>query len=228
MGTMSRLVVSLAALAAIALATGCSSPRGTAEAIREAHGGSEFSKIEQIDFTMNIEAGRTELARHWTWKPAEDEVEMFRVQGSDTTDVVYHRAAIGDSALLQGVDALFVTDSRWLLFPYLMTEPEGAVFTVDGPKKPPVGDGTAMRLTVELPKGDAKDKYVLYYDDNYGIKAWTSHPAGGGRSRASWDDMTEVGPLKLYLSHESPQEHFKLWFTDVSVKLHTTGAAAAH
>src|SRR3990167_3853838 len=88
------------------------------EKIAQAYGVSGFGEIEEIKFTFNVKKGETAASRSWVWLPKEDKV-TYLGDGKTDKPVAYDRKDISapGSETLREIDAHFINDQYWLLFP---------------------------------------------------------------------------------------------------------------
>ena len=65
------------------------------------------------------------------------------------------------------------------------------------------------------------DTYELFVDDADRLAWWIYRPATDPdvSRAATWEDHRRVGPLLISLQHTDPDGRFRLWFTDVAVRL---------
>jgi len=63
--------------------------------------------------------------------------------------------------------------------------------------------------------------YELFVDKSYRIVQWIYRKGGDPTPTrvTTWEDYKRVGPLTLALDHKSADGKFRVWFTDVAVRL---------
>jgi hypothetical protein len=100
----------------------------------------------------------------------------------------------------------------------------GAALSDRGPAPLPIGSGTGRRLVVAYPpdKGYTPgDVYEIFVDERFRIQQWIYRKGGAAQPTriTTWEEYERLGPLTVSLLHRSADETFRLWFTDVGVKL---------
>ena len=90
------------------------------EKIAQAYGVSGFGEIEEIKFTFNVKKGETAASRSWVWLPKEDKVTYLGDGKPGSKAITYNRKDLSDtgSESLREIDAHFINDQYWLLFPF--------------------------------------------------------------------------------------------------------------
>jgi hypothetical protein len=192
--------------------------------IARSYGIEEFDQVEKIQYTFNVKFGDKGVTRFWIWEPKIEKV-TFKA-GNSEEYITYNRREIdsGTSETLKKIDAWFINDNYWLLFPYRIAW-DGSVKVEDIGSRPlPMGTGTAKCVVVTFPPSGGYtpgDVYELFLDDQYRMTQWVYHRGGSaqpGRA-ATWEDYRPVGPLTLSLAHQGDDKNFRLWFTRVGVQL---------
>lgn len=221
---LTYLLVSL--ISAVAL-QGALSP-ALAEDVRQriavSYGIDHFDQVEQIQYTFNVKFGDKSVTRFWIWEPKVDKV-TFKA-GSSQEFISYNRQEINDasSEKLKQIDAWFINDNYWLLFPFRVAwDSRVKVEDIGSQELPRVG-GRARCIVVTYPSTGGYtpgDVYELFLDDEYKLTHWV-YRRGGSPERnriTTWEDYRRVGPLTLSLMHQGPEGNFRLWFTNVGVKM---------
>ena len=193
--------------------------------VARAHGLDRFDDVEAIRYTFRVRFGEREVAREWTWEPRAGRVAFRRPGASSWTR--YDRGALGADApdSLRQIDAAFVNDQYWLLMPLHLAWDDFASVEVDPDRVVPPGGGEPVRhVVVRYPQTGGYtpgDAYELFVDDDDRLVAWIYHPGGADAARAvcRWTDHRRVGPLRIALDHPGVDGRFRVWFTDVAVKV---------
>jgi hypothetical protein len=141
--------------------------------------------------------------------------------------VVYERAVLAGQPgeQIKKVDPWFVNDNYWLIFPLRLYWDQSATVVEDeAPVNVPIGSGKARRLVVTYPKTEGYtpgDVYELFIDNSGRISQWIYRKGGDPKPTrvTTWEDYRREGPLTLSLDHNSPDGSFRVWFTDVAVRL---------
>jgi hypothetical protein len=193
--------------------------------IAQAYGINGFHNIQELQFTFNAKIGEKVISRGWLWLPKEDKVTYL---GNSETNqpLSYSRENIAaESESIKEVDSWFINDQYWLLFPFHLVWDEGIKIEVEEEKvNLPIGSGITTKVSVIYPDDGGYtpgDIYELYLDDNHMILEWI-YRRGGAETPTritTWEDNTQIGPLIISENHLGPDKNFRVWFTDVEVKL---------
>ncbi len=189
--------------------------------IAGAYGIDSFSKVKSIHYVFHVQKGEKNVQREWIWFPAEKNV----IAGSGENAVKYNRDSFDrKDEKLSKIDRQFINDNYWLLFPFRLAWDKGVKVVEKGKAKAPVSGGILLQVNVEYDGGDGytpNDIYELYLNDNFEIVEWVYRPGGNGKINkpASWSEPEEFNGIKISLSHQNKDGSFRLWFTDLDVKL---------
>jgi hypothetical protein len=193
--------------------------------IAAAYGIQAFGQVEQIRYTFNVQLGDKRVERHWTWWPQQDRVE-FRPEGNVERAVQYARAELDSdrSGNLKELDAKFINDQYWLLFPYHLVWDRQTTVEEVGQRPLPIGTGKATCVVVSYPPSGGYtpgDVYELFVDEQSRLVQWIYRRGGAAEPTriATWEEHRKIGPITLALDHRGPDDSFRVWFTGVSVKL---------
>ena len=193
--------------------------------IAESYGLQSFDRIDQLQYTFNVKNGEQQVSRFWIWEPRSNTVTF---KGMDYQDAVtYNRGEIDTDAAsdrLKKIDAWFINDNYWLLFPFHVAWDKSMRLEDVGRRSLPMGDGSAKCVVVSYPDSGGYtpgDVYDLYLDDQYRLTQWVYHRGGSPQPTriTTWDNNRSVGPLVISLNHQGDNENFRVWFTNVGVKL---------
>ncbi len=214
------LTVSMAACAGLNKEGGISARQH----IAEAYGLQYFGEVEKIQYTFNVQIGEKQISRFWIWQPRLNKVTF---KGMDYQEAItYHRSEIAgtESNKLKKIDAWFINDNYWLLFPYHVAWDMSAKVEDIGRQPLPMGDGNARCVVVTYPATGGYtpgDVYDIYLDDDYRLTQWVYRRAGSEKPTriSTWDDYRKVGPLTLSLNHQGEDQNFRVWFTNVGAKM---------
>jgi hypothetical protein len=196
------------------------------EKIAQAYGVSGFGQVEEIKFTFNVKKVDIAATRSWIWQPKEDRV-TFLGDGKTDMAISYNRKDISDksSESLRQIDAHFINDQYWLLFPFHLVWDSGMKVELAGDNvKFPMGDRTGRMVSVIYPPTGGYtpgDRYDLFLDDNNMIAEWIYRRGGAEKPTvtATWQDNHHMGPIIMSLNHVGADNNFRVWFTDVEMKL---------
>ena len=222
--TLSMVILLITGLAACA--GGDKESRATAvrQRIGQSYGVQYFDQIEQVQYTFNVKNGDKHVRRFWIWEPKFDRVTF---DGMDYKDpITYYRKDLqtNPSNKLKSIDAWFINDNYWFLFPFHVAMDSRTMVEDVGPKKLPMGDGEAACVVVSYPTQSGHtpgDAYELYLDDNSRLMQWIYRRGGSETPTriATWEDHRYLGPLVFSLNHQGDDGNFRIWYTQVGVKL---------
>ena len=193
--------------------------------IAGAYGSESFHQIEVIEYTFNVQIGDKHIKRSWIWWPQVEQVEFKG--GADQESTLYNRLELGHDPPqdVKQVDAWFINDNYWLLFPIHLAWDQQATVEDTGHRDLPMGQGTAKCVVVSYPKTGgytAGDVYELFVDENHMLTQWVYRRGGSATPTriTTWEEHRKLGPLTVSLDHYGDNGKFRVWFTDVTVKLH--------
>lgn len=215
-------------IAAVSILSGCATAgfdfHGNRDAreIARAYGIEQFYRVSALKYTFNVDINGKRITRSWIWEPSADRV-TYQGKNADGAPVeaTYVRSQPGFDAK---IDGWFINDQYWLLFPFHLEWDHELTVTSDGVYAMPIFSGRARRLTVTYPPEvgyTPGDVYELFYDDEYRVKQWIYRKGGSATPTrvTTWEDHAEVGPIFVSMSHSSGDGTFRLWFTDVAVRV---------
>ncbi|MGD9138100.1 MAG: hypothetical protein PVH42_15150 [Desulfobacterales bacterium] len=192
--------------------------------IAESYGLQHFGQVEKIQYTFNVKLGEKQIRRFWIWEPAVDRVTF---KGMDFQKAItYDRGDLArtESNKLKKIDAWFINDNYWLLFPFHVAWDTNAKVEDIGRRQLPMGDGKARSVVVTYPASGGYtpgDAYDLFLDDQYRLTHWVYRRGGADKPTriSTWDDHRKAGPLTVSLNHRGQDQSFRVWFTNVGVKM---------
>jgi hypothetical protein len=201
-----------------------SDKKGTAlnAKVAKAYGVDAFSKVKKIDYTFNVEFGGKKISRKWEWYPKTKEITYWGKDksGKDVT-LTYNRNDKMD-AKTKKIDAAFINDNYWLLFPFHLIWDTNVKFTDEGMKKYPIGKGKGRCLIVQYSNKvgyTPGDQFDLYLDKNNMIHQWVYLHGGSKKNPrpATWEGNKTFGGFTISTLHNGPGKKFKLWFSGIKV-----------
>jgi hypothetical protein len=228
MKTKAGFLIVITALTALAITLGCAG-RWHAGTVRnrlaDTYGLQNFGQVQSLRYTFNVQLPDKQVSRSWVWEPAADRV-TFQGTAAQGGPVTYLRKEIGQAdEKVKKVDAWFINDNYWLLFPFHMAWDTNALVEVNDTKQPlPIGTGQARRVVVSYPPSGGYtpgDVYELFVGDDYRVMQWIYRQGGSPTPTrvTTWQDYRNVGPILIALDHEGADGKFRVWFTDVAVQL---------
>ena len=221
---------SILALLIVIVVAACSTPQPTPTGdvrrqIAGAYGSESFHRVEVIEYTFNVQIGDKHIKRSWIWWPQVEQVEFKG--GADQESTLYNRLELGQNPPqdIKQVDAWFINDNYWLLFPFHLAWDQQATVEDTGHRDLPMGQGTAKCVVVSYPRTGGYtpgDVYELFVDENHMLTQWVYRRGGSATPTriTTWEEHRRLGPLVVSLNHHGDDGNFRVWFTDVAIKLH--------
>ena len=179
--TLSMVVLLITGLAACAGGDRESRAMAVRQRIGQSYGVQYFNQIEQVQYTYNVKKGATHARRFWIWEPTLDRVTFDAMDYTDP--ITYYRKDLqtNPSNMLKSIDAWFINDKHWFLFPFHVAMDTQTQVEDVGRKKLPLGDGEAACVVVTYPaEGDYTpgDVYELFLDENFRLTHWIYRRGG--------------------------------------------------
>ncbi len=194
------------------------------ERIGNAYGVNYFSQVDQIQYMFNVKIGEKLIRRFWIWEPKIDRVTFKGMNYQEAVTYYRHDIDTTDSSALKKVDAWFINDNYWLLFPFHIAWDTNIAIEDTGRQKLPLGGGKAKRVVITFPASGGYtpgDVYEIYLNDDSRILQWVYRRGGSEKPTrvTTWENYRQAGPLVLALDHHAADDSFRLWFTGVGVKM---------
>ncbi len=191
--------------------------------IADRYGAGEFHRVSRIRFTFNAKAGEKEVSRSWEWEPKTDRV-MFRTKPDGPLHAGYSRQNVKGGGNLSAIDAKFINDRYWLLFPLHLSWDRSATVAATGMELLPSADKMAERVVAIYPPSGGYtpgDIYELFLGEEGRLIHWVYHRGGTPDPTRSttWEEHRRFGPLLISLDRRGEDGKFRVWFTHVGVKL---------
>ena len=192
--------------------------------IGNSYGVQYFSQIEQLQYTFNVKVGEKQISRFWLWEPKINRVTFKGMDNKESVTYYRHEIERIASSALKKVDAWFINDNYWLLFPFHIVWDTDAKLEDVGRRSLPIGSGRADCVVATYPATEEYapgNVYEVYLADNYRLQEWAYRHGGSDKpaSITTWDNHRQVGPLVVALNHQGKDENFRVWFTGVGIKL---------
>lgn len=218
---MRRLTVALLlSLFAFSLHAADLTPAETAANwIADAYGLRGFDQVSSLTYTFNVRLPDKTVSRQWIWEPGDDRVTLVRPDGN----VTYQRSRLGTDESRRKIDAQFINDQYWLLFPLHLVWDRDATLTLSPePEEVPGGEVKARRLTIQYPDQGGYtpgDAYDVFFDQDFTLTHWIYRKGGAVEPTrwSTWERHERFGPLLISLDHQGAGG-FRVWFTDVKVE----------
>lgn len=193
--------------------------------IARAYGIEAFDQIAEIQYQFNVKANGELTERKWIWMPKNDTV-VYQGRTSQLYGTEYQRSELAENPSRRHarIDAWFVNDRQWLLFPFQLLWDTQARVEAVGRDFLPIGWGRALKVRVTYPGRDGQspgDVYELFVDENYRLLQWVYLPGGSAKDAkaSTWEKHRQVGPITVALDHQGKSGDFRVWFTRVAVRL---------
>ena len=188
------------------------------EQVANAHGLQNWSAVEEIKFTFNVDRDTSHFERTWIWKPKTNDITAIT---ADNT-LAYNWADM-DSVAYK-TNGSFINDKFWLLAPFqLKWDAKNLTHKHTLSEKAPISKAPMQKLTIiygsegGYTPGDA---YDFYFGDDLIIKEWVYRK--GNQEEPSmittFEDYKDTKGLKIAQMHKMGEGNFKLYFTGVEVK----------
>ncbi|HHB79152.1 MAG TPA: hypothetical protein ENK85_07960 [Saprospiraceae bacterium] len=186
--------------------------------LAKAYGVEHFAQVNSLEFIFHVQKGDKMAARHWKWYPKEKKVESISPQGT-----IAYRQGTDLTEKEKDLDAKFVNDSYWLLFPFHVKWDRDNVLTyVQKDVESPIAKQKTTMLTVQYKNDDGYtpgDAYDLYLSEKNEILEWTYRKGGGKPTKTTtWEETKDFNGIKIATMHRDATGDFKLWFDGIVVE----------
>ncbi len=192
--------------------------RSEAEIIAIKNGFPEWKKVNQIDFTFNVDrGGKTVAQRSWSWQPKTGDVNMM----TSTDTIAYNRKSMDSTAL--AVDRGFINDKFWLLTPYQLVWDEGTTISVQDTATAPISKKQTKKLTIVYGADGGYtpgDAYDLYYDNDFIIDEWVFRKSNAATASmtTSFEDYKNYAGINIARAHKGMDSDLNIYFTDIKIR----------
>jgi len=195
--------------------------------VAKAYGFQSWDQVQQLRFTFNVQRGANHVARSWVWEPKADRVSFTGTdQQGQPVKLTYLRRELNaqPAPQIKETDPHFINDQYWLLFPFHLAWDQAAKVEDTGSHKLPIGPGSTRSIAVTYPPNGGYtpgDIYELFVGGDGRIVQWIYRRSGAAKPTlvATWEEHRHLGPLVVSLNHRGAARDFRVWFTDVAVKL---------
>ncbi len=197
-----------------------------AKKVADTYGFNSFDKVKSVSFTFNVKTKNRKISRSWYWEPGTNKV-TFKGPGKDGKEISYSYITGNidrNDSLKAFVDARFINDQYWLLFPFHLIWDKKAELTDAGMKPYPISKKTSHCLIVKYPPSAGGytpgDIFELYIGKDNLIHEWVYREGGKKNGRAlTWEGYKNYNGLKISTIHNVVGKSFKLWFSSVKIVL---------
>lgn len=186
--------------------------------LAQAYGVEHFTQVKSIEYVFHVQKGEKQVARHWKWYPKERRVELISPQGT-----VSYQQASDLTEKEQKMDAWFVNDNYWLLFPFHAKWDRDNLLTyVEKDAVSPIAQQPTTKLTVQYKNDEGYtpgDAYDLYLSEKNEIVEWTYRKGGGKPTKTTtWEKVKDFNGIKIATLHQNAAGDFRLWFDGIVVE----------
>jgi hypothetical protein len=191
--------------------------------VASAYGLDSFSLVGKIEYTFNARFNGKTISRSWVWDVSGGQVTM-QLPGAAPVSYARNGAPEPSKEDIRKVDAQFINDQYWLLFPLHLAWDTSAAITVAADRPLPIGTGAATRITITFPSAGGYtpgDAFDLFVDKSNHVMQWIYRRGNAAVPTRTnlWEENRRVGPLFLSLNRPGADSTFRVWFTDVAVQL---------
>jgi len=195
-----------------------STPQSLLDSIADAYGYPSWTNVEQISFTFNVDRPTRKSARSWHW-----DVKNSLVRSTiDSATVQYNKLQV-DSTMM-GIDARFINDSYWLLFPFKLVWDRDS-FTYEVESMDELSNKEVGNRKVTISYGDSGgytpgDVYDFYINSDYHITEWTWRKSNDSvaRLRTKWTPPENFNGLWLSTHHQGDDD-LLIYFSGIEINM---------
>lgn len=188
------------------------------EKVANAHGLQNWSEVEEIKFTFNVDRDTSHFERTWIWKPKTNDIKAITA-----TETIEYNWADMDSVAYK-INGGFINDKYWLLAPFqLQWDAKNITYEHVLLEEAPISKKSMQKLTIVYGSEGGYtpgDAYDFYFGDDFVIKEWIFRKANQEEPSmiTTFEDYTDTKGLKIARMHKMGEGNFKLYFTGVEVK----------
>lgn len=189
------------------------------EKVANAHGFENWSKVNQIEFTFNVDRDSSHFERSWIWKPKTNDIT--RISGKDTLS--YNRKTM--DSIAYKTNGGFINDRYWLLAPFnLMWDKNNFKYTHTENDTAPISKKPMNKLTVVYSNEGGYtpgDAYDFYFEDDYLIREWVFRKANQAEPSmtTTWENYVNHSGFHFAMDHKKPNENFNLFFDRIRTSI---------
>ncbi len=186
------------------------------EKIATAYGINQWQDVDKLRYTFNVNRDSSHFERSWEWSPKTGKI----VYTTADTTIKYNRKKIAE---LPEIDADFINDKYWLLFPFQLVWDKGFEYEVKKNQTAPISGKKLTQIWIKYRNEvgyTPGDHYKIYIDNNYKIKEWEYFPKGSKNPKlqTTWQDYTKQSGILIATNHLNQNKDFRLYFTDVKIE----------
>ncbi len=184
--------------------------------IANAYGLNEWQNVDKLRYTFNVDRDSSHFERSWEWSPKTGEI----VYTTADTTIKYNRKKVAE---LPKIDADFINDKYWLLFPFQLVWDTGFEYEVKENQVAPISGKKLTQIWIKYRDESGYtpgDHYKIYIDKDFKIQEWEYFPKGSKEPRlqTTWQDYTQQNGILIAKNHFNQNKNFQLYFTDVKIE----------
>lgn len=186
--------------------------------VANAHGYANWAKVNEIEFTFNVDRDTTHFERNWTWRPKTNDITATSDKG-----IVSYNWTDMDS-IAHKTNGGFINDKFWLLAPFqLVWDANNIEYTHRNGVEAPMSKKSMQKLTIVYGNEGGYtpgDAYDFYFEDDLIIQEWVFRKSNQEEPSmiTSFEDYKMINGLHIATMHKMPEGNFKLYFTELEVK----------
>lgn len=187
------------------------------EQVANAHGLQNWSNVEEIKFTFNVDRDTSHFERTWIWKPKTNDITAITAENT----LEYNWADM-DSVAYK-TNGGFINDKFWLLAPFqLKWDAENITHEHLLLDEAPISKEPMQKLTIVYGSEGGYtpgDAYDFYFGDDFIIKEWVFRKANQEEPSmiTTFEEYLDTEGMKIATMHKMGEGNFKLYFTGVEV-----------
>lgn len=188
------------------------------ERVAEAHGFQNWSAVEEIKFTFNVDRDTSHFERTWIWKPKTNDITAITAEKT----IQYNWADM--DSIAYKTNGGFINDKYWLLAPFqLKWDAKNITHEHMLKAEAPISKESMQKLTIVYGSEGGYtpgDAYDLYFGDDFIVKEWVYRKENQEAPSmvTTFEDYKDTKGLKIAQMHKMGEGNFKLYFTGVEVK----------
>jgi hypothetical protein len=167
-----------------------------------------------------------QVVRNWYWEPGTNKV-TYKGKGKNGKEITYSYVTgtiDKNDTMKTFVDAMFINDQYWLLFPFHLICDKKAEIADAGTRPYPLSKKESHCLIVKYPPTAGGytpgDIFELYIGKDNLIHEWVYRQGGKNNGRTmTWEGYKNFNGLNISTIHNVADGSFKLWFSGIKVLL---------
>jgi hypothetical protein len=190
-----------------------------AKKIANKYGYTYFDKIETLTYTFNVKRDTFPASyRSWIWDKKNNIVTL----SSAKQNITYKRDTI-QSAYVKGIDAKFINDQYWLLFPFHIVMDAGTTLTLIENVIAPITKKRMKKLTIQYNTIDGYtpgDAYDIYVNKKNIVLEWAYRAKGvpSVSLATTWNNNVTNNKITTATDFKNDAGTFNIYFTGVSMQ----------